>query len=95
MRAVLAFSDGTTFNDADHTFDVKDIPVVNLPVITTTTTAGATPQSGVELLDLVGGGTRRVVAVTDLNGNVIWTYDPGNANETPNPIVSCCPMDIS
>ena len=36
-----------------------------------------TPQSGVEFLDLVGTGKFNLV-VTDLTGNPLWTYDPGN-----------------
>jgi hypothetical protein len=77
MRAVLALADGSTFNDADHTFATGDIPVANLPNIVATTTPGATPQSGVELLDLVSGQAQRGIAVADLQGNVIWTYDTG------------------
>ena len=40
-----------------------------------------TPQSGVELLELnaVTHSTQVRVAATDLNGNVLWGYDPGPA----------------
>jgi len=52
-------------------------------------TAGMTPQSGVELLSFIT--TNRTlksgVAVTDLSGNVLWTYDPGlPAGVVANPI---------
>lgn len=77
MRAVLKFADGTEFDDVDHTFTTGDIPVANLPSVSTVTTAGATPQPGVELLDLVGGVAQRSIAVSDLAGNIIWTYDTG------------------
>lgn len=77
MRAVLKFSDGSEFDDVDHTFMTGDIPVANLPSISTVTTPGATPQPGVELLDLVGGVAQRSIAVSDLAGNIIWTYDTG------------------
>jgi arylsulfate sulfotransferase len=77
MRAVLTFSDGSQFSDIDHTFATGDIPVANLPTISASTTAGATPQDGVELLDLVAGTNQRLVLVTDLAGNIIWTYDTG------------------
>jgi arylsulfate sulfotransferase len=79
MRAVLKFADGTEFDDVDHTFTTGDIPVANLPSVSTVTTAGATPQPGVELLDLVGGVAQRSIAVSDLAGNIIWTYDTGLA----------------
>jgi hypothetical protein len=38
-----------------------------------------TPQAGVELLDLLStnGGTKLNLVVTDLGGNVLWSYDPG------------------
>lgn len=78
MRAVLKFSDGSEFDDVDHTFTTGDIPVTSLPSVSSVTTPGVTPQSGVELLDLVGGkAQQRTVAVADLAGNIIWTYDTG------------------
>jgi arylsulfate sulfotransferase len=47
---------------------------------TTTTTTGMTPQPGLELLDTMYGAANGVV-VTDLSGNVLWTYaNPGNLN---------------
>ena len=79
MRAVLKFADGTEFDDVDHSITTGDIPVANLPSVSTVTTAGATPQPGVELLDLVGGVAQRSIAVSDLAGNIIWTYDTGLA----------------
>lgn len=86
MRAVMKFADGSEFNDVDHTFTTGDIPVANLPTISTTTTAGATPQSGVELLDFItaGAGHSSGVVVTDLSGNVIWNYNPPGVSQ-PNP----------
>jgi arylsulfate sulfotransferase len=85
MRALVQFSDGAQFYDADHTFtpnvSEKDLQA---PAIKVTTTTGMTPQSGVELLDLVTGTARP--AVTDLNGNVLWTYTGGPNGPVPNPI---------
>ena len=87
MRAVLKFSDGSEFDDSDHTFQTGDLPVANLPSISTSTTSGATPQSGVELLDLVGGVAQRQISVADLAGNIIWQYDTGLAQAViANPI---------
>jgi arylsulfate sulfotransferase len=78
MRANVVFADGTKFNDIDHTFTTGTIPAANLPAITVTTpTAGANPQPGVELLDLLGvTGPAMNGVVTDLQGNVIWTLQP-------------------
>jgi hypothetical protein len=93
MRAVFQSSGSTTpvFTDADHTFTTGTYPATNLPTLTASTTAGQTPQSGVELLDLLStnGGTKLNLVVTDLGGNVLWAYDPGPtiaAGIVPNPI---------
>jgi arylsulfate sulfotransferase len=89
MRGVVAFNDGTIFNDADHTFAVPSLPTGVLPTITTTTATGASPQSGVEVLDFAGIGSSlpQGVVVTDLSGNVLWTYYPTMpAGVSPNPI---------
>ena len=81
MRGVIQFADGTSLNDADFTFTTGALPAGVAPNITTTTTAGMTPQSGVEVLDLIsfGGAASTNSAagvVTDLSGNVLWTYSP-------------------
>jgi len=77
MRANVTFSDGTQFDDIDHTFTTGTVPAANLPQITVTTTPGATPQPGVELLDLIGVANPSMNGVvTDLQGNVIWTLQP-------------------
>jgi hypothetical protein len=91
MRGVVSFADGTSFNDADFTFTTQALPTGVSPSVTATTTAGMTPQSGVELLDLVFIGAnsgQAPVAVTDLAGNVIWTYNPTGlpAGDISNPI---------
>jgi arylsulfate sulfotransferase len=85
MRGVVQFSDGSQFMDADQTFTTGALPAAQLPAITATTTAGMTPQSGVELLDLVEGATSPLL-VTDLGGNVLWSYNPGLAPLVANPI---------
>jgi arylsulfate sulfotransferase len=78
MRANVKFADGSQFNDVDQTFTTGTVPAANLPTITVTTpTAGATPQPGVELLDLLGvSGPAMNGVVTDIQGNVIWTLQP-------------------
>jgi len=74
--------------DADQTFTTGAYPAAQVPALTTTTAPGMTPQSGVELLDLVNGATAASpVAVTDLNANVLWSYAPALvAGIVPNPI---------
>ncbi|MGB8661059.1 MAG: choice-of-anchor D domain-containing protein, partial [Candidatus Acidiferrum sp.] len=77
MRGVIAFADGSSFNDADFTFTTGALPTGQLPTITATTTTGMTPQSGIESLDLANiGGTNVTLSTvfTDLNGNVLWAY---------------------
>ena len=91
MRGVIAFADGSSFNDADFTFTTQALAAGTVPNLTVTTAAGMTPQSGVEMLDLVtiGAGTSQVpLAATDVSGNVIWTYNPMGlpTGDIPNPI---------
>lgn len=89
MRGVIQFGDGTSINDADFTFTTGALPAGTVPNLTVTTTAGMTPQSGVELLDLVNPTSPgpSMAVVTDLNGNVLWSYHPTvAANILPEPI---------
>jgi arylsulfate sulfotransferase len=93
MRGVIAFADGSSFNDADQTFTTGALTTGTVPHITATTTAGMTPQSGVEVLDLLDltPTTPPLLQplVTDLSGNVIWAYTPGAtvpAGASPQPI---------
>jgi arylsulfate sulfotransferase len=86
IRGVVAFADSSQFEDADQTFTTGTIPTALLPTITATTTAGMTPQSGVELLDLIDiNTTSSQVAVTDLSGNVLWAYNIGITGIVPQP----------
>lgn len=89
MRGVLQFGDGTSFSDSDFTFTTGALPTGQLPTITATTTAGMTPQSGIESLDLANiGGTNVTLSsvFTDLSGNVLWAYNPGIAGVLADPI---------
>jgi hypothetical protein len=91
MRGIVKFGDGSQYTDQDQTFTTGAIPAAQSPAITTTTTAGMTPQSGVEILDLVlitgGSTTASPLVVTDLSGNVLWSYDPGfGSTVVTNPI---------
>lgn len=90
MRAAVASSGTPEFVDQDHTFATGSLPGDKIPALTATTTPGQTPNSGIELLDLVTlspSGTRLNVVATDLAGNVIWYYDPGSVATTiPQPV---------
>lgn len=87
MRGVVQFGDGSQFMDADQTYTTQGAPAAQLPAITATTTAGMTPNSGVEMLDLIGAPTTVApVAVTDLIGNVLWSYNPELAGVIAHPI---------
>ena len=59
MRGVVQFADGSQYMDPDLTFTTGAYPAAQVPVITATTTAGMTPQSGVELLDIINYGFSR------------------------------------
>jgi len=73
MAATVQFANGLMATDSDHTFTTGALPA-NLKLnLTTTTTAGTTPQSGLELLNTLGS-----VEMTDLSGNIVWAYaEPG------------------
>jgi arylsulfate sulfotransferase len=73
MRAVVVATDGTQSFDLDHTFTTQAIPVAQVPPINVATTAGATPQPGIEILDLIGN-TSRPLSAFDLSGNLLWSY---------------------
>jgi arylsulfate sulfotransferase len=80
MQAAVQFANGITANDVDHSFTTQAVPTNMQPNLIATTVAGMTPQTGVELLDMLSG-TPSGVAVTDLAGNVLWTYAaPGAAS---------------
>ena len=84
MRGVVQFADGSQYMDPDLMFTTGAYPAAQVPVVTATTTAGMTPQSGVELLDLIGAAFS--VVVSDLGGNILWAYNPGLSGVGPNPI---------
>jgi arylsulfate sulfotransferase len=81
MRAVMNLADGSQIIDVDHSFSTGTLPDAGLPNLAVTTTPGATPQSGVELVVM---GTTSGLVVTDLSGNVLWNYNPYPGGSTPN-----------
>ena len=72
MQAIVTFTDGTQYFDADQTFTTGAVPADHLKVaLSATTTPGMTPQAGIEMLDLLNTNAE----ATDLAGNIIWYYD--------------------
>lgn len=79
MQATFKLSNGTDVADSDQTFTTGSIPAARIPNIT----AQGAASGGVELFSLipyVAGDLLSAVA-TDTNGNVIWYYDTGSADE--------------
>jgi hypothetical protein len=71
MQATVQLSDGGSATDVDHTFVTGSAPIA--PNLSVTTTPGMTPQSGVEELTFLGA-MYTGLAVTDLQGNILWNY---------------------
>ncbi len=76
LQGVVQLANGVTVTDTDQTFanGAATVPAQ----LTSTVTAGKTPQPGVEQMSLVGGTYGLVVS--DLAGNVLWSYVPPDAN---------------
>ena len=88
LRGIVQFSDGTQFMDSDQTFLTGSLPPTKPLTIAATTMPGMTPQSGVELLDLIPASFAApslAAVVTDLSGNIIWTYYPTPLGLQANP----------
>jgi arylsulfate sulfotransferase len=75
MQATVQFSDGTSATDVDHTFVTGGALIA--PSLSVTNTPGMTPQPGVEELTFLSG-TSYGLAVTDLQGNILWSYALSN-----------------
>ena len=72
MRALVNLNNGSSFTDADHTFNTGNAPATS-PVQTSTPTGG-TPEPGVDLFDTIVPHAEAQLFATDLQGNVLWTY---------------------
>ncbi len=85
MRAVAQFADGTQLVDSDHTF-ATGAPDASqqATTVTATTNPGKAPQGGVAVLALASGSARPTV--TDLNGNILWSYSAVPNGTVPNPV---------
>jgi hypothetical protein len=78
MRARVTLADGTTLFDDDQTFTTGAVPTKRLPNLTVTNFNGASPNPGIELLDMipVRGTNPLAAAAVDLDGQLLWYYDP-------------------
>jgi hypothetical protein len=87
MRAHVKAVDGETWVGPDQTFTTGAIPSsagTQPGIVVTRPTPGLDPESGVEVFNGVGGPNSMVAFVTDIDGNIIWYYNPGNgASITP------------
>jgi arylsulfate sulfotransferase len=69
MQALIVFSNGVEVKDVDHTFKTGAIAQNYIFQVTATTTAGMTPQPGIEMTNPL-----KALEAYDLEGNLIWTY---------------------
>lgn len=87
MSATLTLSsDGSIYQDSDHTFTTTNFPTAILPSITATTASGQTPQPGIELMSASSSSITGYLQAyaTDLQGNIIWGYNYGDRNNSGN-----------
>jgi arylsulfate sulfotransferase len=73
MRAYVKLANGATFTDADQKCPTGKPPVTS-PVSISSISA-TTPQTGIELWNTIVPANFTQAVATDLNGNVIWTYN--------------------
>ena len=90
MRAHVQW-DGGSWVDADRTFTTGPLPGAKggllAPGITVTRpNPSLTPSPGVELFNLVGPNNMLRAFATDLQGNIIWYYNPGPTAGSPTPL---------
>jgi len=90
MRAHVQW-DGGSWVDADRTFTTGSLPGAKggllAPGITVTRpNPSLTPSPGVELFNLVGPNNMLRAFATDLQGNIIWYYNPGPTAGSPTPL---------
>ncbi len=87
MRAIVTYLDGSQQFDSDHSFTTGAVDAARIPSMKVSTTNGATPAPGVELISLTQGtGSQLEALATDPAGNVVWYYDYDPALGTPQPI---------
>jgi arylsulfate sulfotransferase len=81
LRAVVAFPDGSHLLDTDHLFTTGGLQPGQEPNIAVHKTAGTDHQGGIELIDAIGGAPIPIYA-TNLDGQIIWWYQPPDGSST-------------
>jgi len=74
MQASIQFDNGISATDVDQTFKTSSYPASAITEITAST-AGQTPQPGIEIVNVIGPAAAQVLA-TNLSGNLLWAYIP-------------------
>ncbi len=75
MDATVQLANGLTVSDVDHTFTTGAIPASQGLALNVATTAGMTPQPGVEMLNPLNG-----LYVAGLTGNMLWHYNNASSS---------------
>ena len=78
MHATVKLANGTAFQDIEHTFTTGTPP--RTAAVQASTTSGRHPQDGIELFDTMMPLEASQAFVTDLKGNVLWTYSYEGSN---------------
>ena len=76
MQASITFANGVTVMDTNHTFTTGSLPATMIPQMTVATSAGQTPQAGIEMVNPCCFSTALRIYATDLAGNIVWAYQP-------------------
>jgi arylsulfate sulfotransferase len=77
MSASILLNNGIVDQDADHAFTTGSVPAPLQLKVTATTSAGMTPQPGIEMTNPLNG-----LVAYDLQGNPIWTYTVPDSSDT-------------
>ena len=72
MQGLVTLANGASYNDSDQTFQTGAPPPG--ATVQASTVSGQVPQPGVELYNTLVPHETAQAFVTDLQGNVIWTY---------------------
>jgi arylsulfate sulfotransferase len=90
MRAVVRTADNGLELHSDHTFTTGGPPLARVPVVSVAQTGSLTPSPGIELLALAPYTSDQFnllhTVAMDLNGNLIWYYDPPDGAAAPFPV---------
>ncbi|PWU10052.1 MAG: hypothetical protein C5B47_02685 [Verrucomicrobia bacterium] len=88
VRPLVTMGDGTVIAGPDQAFITGPIDPLSIPSLVVQNNSLPKVGNGVELLDFVDGGSpsQFKMAVSDLEGNVIWYYQPEISNAYSVPI---------